>query len=392
MLLSLCLIIQAISFRLVAEKPHLQEDFSGVTRLAFKDLVSRSVGRQVQQLITEQSTNLRRSDVNLTLLTSFFYGTDHEHWPELAGALHVNLHNPFFNKVHVLMESPGGSECGELQAKISEALDGAEWSADAQKRLICVPVPNQPNYESFFDYANSHLAGQLVALANTDVAFDDTLGLIDREAFGPDLGYVISVQPPPYSGEYKDMYGTECETETRCSIGLYDGWTWGGNSWDVYMFRSPLQGMHSNYLNHYMNQLGGENRAAYQIEKGAGVHLSNPCKHIHAFHWHCSGGKMHDHSRVDGEPGENAVQGINPCWDCPGLTHLPAGKAPLQDLCAQGSRHALADTALHLDVRHPACTFVCLSSSDATPKGLCEASGDVDCVISECGTRNHEYY
>merc|ERR1719183_1183419 len=116
--------------------------------------------RQVNEISAHHSKQVQRFDTTprLTLLTSFFYKEDHEHWPELAGALHVNLHNPFFNQVHVLMESPGGSECGELQAKISEALDGAEWSADAQKRLICVPVPNQPNYESFFDYANSHLA------------------------------------------------------------------------------------------------------------------------------------------------------------------------------------------------------------------------------------------
>lgn len=393
-ILELCLILQALSLKLVAEKENWRSEDEAAT-LAIKDLVTASVTREVQQFSNYHSSDAQRSEdtANLTLLTSFFYNADHAHWAELAGALHVNVHNPFFGKVHILMESPTGRECDELQSKISEALNGAEWSADAEKRLTCVPVSAQPTYGDFFDYANSALAGKVVVLANTDVAFDDTLGLIDSEAFDTGgVGYVLSVQPPPYSGDYSRLYGTECDSDTRCTIGGVDGWRWGGNSWDVYVFHSPLQSMESKYLDHFMNNRGGENRAAYQLEKVAGVPLSNPCKHIHAFHWHCSGGDMHaQKDRVDRDAGEHAVQGILPCWDCPGM-HLPKGKAPLKELCARGSRKPLRNTSLHLDVIKASCTSVCMSSLADAPKGMCQTSDDVDCIISECGATPHGYY
>ena len=407
-------IFQAFSFRLVAEKTSSQEG-NDAARLAFKALVTESVTSEVQQLITYHSKHVEQSDTSglsedgtelpedrtglsenrtgkLTLLTSFFKA-DHGHWAELAGALYVNLHNPFFDEVHVLMQSPGGSECEEIQDTMSSALNGVKLSEDAQRRLICVPVLVQPTYGGFFEYANSKLAGKIVVLANTDVAFDGTLGLIDSVSFDSGkLGYVLSVQPPPYGGEYSQMFGTECASEPRCTIGEFDGWRYGGDSWDAYVFHSPLRGMQSQYLDHFMNTPGGENRAAYQIEKAAGVSLSNPCDHIHAFHWHCSGGKMHAmEGRVDGDVGENGVRAILPCWDCPGM-RFPEGKAPLKELCAHGSRQALANTPLHISVRNRECTFACLSSSNATPTKLCQSSGDVDCIISDCGKAPHQYY
>jgi hypothetical protein len=378
---------------LVAKEPRLQ-DGNGAIALALTNLITESVTREINEISAQHSTLAQRSDTSprLTLLTSFFYKEDHSHWAELAGALHVNLHNPFFAEVHVLMESPSGSECDQIQDHISEVLNGARLSADARERLICVPVSDQPTYGGFFDYANSKLAGKLVVLANTDVQFDETLGLIDAEALSSgDVGFVLSVQPPPYSGDYAQLFGTECDSETRCTSGQFDGWPYGGESWDAYVFHSPLKGLSSEHLSHYMNTLGGENLAAYQVEKAAGVSLSNPCKHIHAFHWHCSE-KMHAvGERVDRNSGEHAVQGIMPCWDCPGM-HLPEGKAALKDLCAKGSRKALQSTSLKISVKMPSCTYACLSSRDATPTSLCERSEDVDCIISECGTAPHQYY
>lgn len=399
MIFAHCLILQALFFITGAEQLRFLRGnlTNGATKLAYKELVTESVISEVNQMNAYfpylNLINRTENRAKQTLLTSFFYNEAHGHWAELAGALHVNLHNPFFAEVHVLMESPGGSECDNIQDKISEALDGEELSADARKRLICVPMSAQPTYADFFEYANSKLAGRVVVLANTDVAFDDTLGLIDSQAFSSgEVGYVISVQPPPYSAEYRALFGTECNSATRCTSGKFDGWEYGGNSWDVYVFHSPLQGMDTNYLNHFMNSLGGENRAAYQVEKAAKVPLSNPCKHIHAFHWHCSGGDMHAvNHRVDADSGEHAVDNIMPCWDCPGM-RLPEGKAPLKDLCAKGSRQGLASTPLQVDVKKPECTFACLSASDATVTGLCEGSDDVDCLISECGMAPHHYY
>jgi hypothetical protein len=369
--------------------------------------------------------------MNRTLLTSFFFNEHHGHWVELAGALHVNLHNPYFSSVHVLLESPTGSECHELRARITRSLNGTEWSPDAAQRLVCVPVRSQPNYADFFNYANKMLDGSLVVMANTDVAFDDTLGLIDSRAFSSGkIGYVISVQPPQYGGEYSKAFGTECNSESRCTLGSFDamsgktgGWLNSGDSWDVYVFRPPLQGMHEDKLDHVMNTMGGENRAAYQLEVESGLHLWNPCMHIHAFHWHCMGGDMHrntDKTRVDKDEKVNAVDTIMPCWDCPGM-RLPSGKVPSQQMCEHGRRHYLTDVAATTETnmlpmnpfwkdrlenkfersvvelfRRPQCVSLCVSSASeepsTTPSVMCQDSGDMDCFISQCGSVPHRYY
>merc|ERR1719313_2991561 len=158
MILPFCVALQVLSFRLVAKEPPLQ-DGNGAATLALANLITASVTREVKEISAHHSTQLQRSDTTprLTLLTSFFYKEDHGHWAELAGALHVNLHTPSFAEVHVLMESPSGSECDQLEDHISQALNGARLSADARERLICVPVPGQPTYGEFFDYANSKL-------------------------------------------------------------------------------------------------------------------------------------------------------------------------------------------------------------------------------------------
>merc|ERR1712187_1107052 len=97
--------------------------------------------------------------------------------------------------------------------------------------------------------------------------------------------------------------------------------------------------MDSSHLDHFMNVLGGANRAGYQLEVTAGLHLFNRCQHVHAFHWHCIGEKMHHmENRVDVD-GEN-VYSIMPCWDCPGVGY-PVEHSPSASLCQHGTLQSI---------------------------------------------------
>lgn len=359
MALAPCVIVSVVCLKLVAEPRVATRDAAAFFDM--KDLVTKLATHEVERITSHHLNHAEKNRVaadgmNKTLLTSFFFKEDHPHWAEVAGALHVNLHNPYFSRVHVLLESPTGSKCDEFRDRVTNALKWGKWRPDALQRLVCVPWQSQPSYLAFFEYANYNLPGDLVILANTDVTFDESLGLIDSRAFNSgNLGYVISVQPPPYSSEYASMFGTECDTASRCVLGTFgglsgrsddDGWFWGGDSWDVYVFRPPFHhDMQENGLFHVMNTEQGENRAGYQLEVKAEVHLSNPCMHIHAFHWHCMGGKMHGARTWDSEEkGKHQVSEIMPCWDCPGM-RLPPEKASFKELCAFGSRENLTDKA-----------------------------------------------
>merc|ERR1712232_466835 len=136
-------------------------------------------------------------------------------------------------------------------------------------------------------------------------------------------------------GSYRNTFQRECFTNaSKCP--------WFPSSWDAYMFRAPLPAFPLRLVNFTMNNLGAENRAAFQLWN-AGLKLYNPCVHIQAYHWHCVGEKMHSNAtRVDKRDLHNAAE-ILPCFNCrgvqsPGISKGPfceAGELTKMDGCVQ---------------------------------------------------------
>mmetsp|Transcript_60325 Transcript_60325/g.187183 ORF Transcript_60325/g.187183 Transcript_60325/m.187183 type:complete len:453 (+) Transcript_60325:108-1466(+) len=381
--------------------------------------------------------NFPQDTVNLTLLTSLFLprSDTNAHSRELFAALAVNLWNPYIGEVRLLMEtpeqggwgqplspgaceglqlrarlqclvqrSPGQKTCDEVPALLADATGE---QATMMSKLSCVPVPRQPTYADFFRYAITALAQRNVLLANTDVVFDESLGLIEP---GPlesgAIGHVLSVTPPPYASQYSKVLGRDCDSFPRCTIGEFNGWSLGGSSWDAFVLHPPFpRGMDLERLEHTMNLMGAENHAAYQLEQGAGVALSNPCMHVHAFHWHCLGGKMHG-PQEQIAPAGDMVAGILPCWDCPGV-RLPSSASSAPSLCARGTRQALTIGGLQRLFTSPLTVWLCCPAGsepcdqeqlledwgrDRASLPLCFSADDVRCVVSEGEKSSHTIF
>mmetsp|Transcript_591 Transcript_591/g.1617 ORF Transcript_591/g.1617 Transcript_591/m.1617 type:complete len:418 (-) Transcript_591:65-1318(-) len=333
------------------------------------------------------------------LVTSLFVPTDTSsgHTIELFAALVVNLANPFIEDVHVLLESAGKDECAGFPATLA-AYAPAGLAPNGMGKITCVPVGRQPTYADFFKYVNSALPQRDVLLANTDVVFDATLSLLERP-LRTDMAHVLSVQPPLYSGRYKEIFGTECSSTPRCTQGKYNGFAWTGNSFDAYLFRSPLpQGINMTSIDHVMNLLGAENGAAYELEVNGGRKLSNPCVHVHAYHWHCVGGKMHNSARCDNVH-EGNLNCVVPCWNCPGMAETPAKAQKAESWCRVGKVLAFANLPPRLKrtviqarlFRFPDTIRMCVSEgTDIWQIGnkllqkrlpICGAPANVDCVV-----------
>lgn len=382
--------------------PKLQLNFD--TALIFHNVIDRTVTNEIDTLVQHDGLVQHREPTldQITLLTSLFLRgeTTSLHYDELMGALAVNMHNPYISNIHVLLEvqSNGDSECKQFHSLLEQA------SKSGSRKMVCAPVQKQPTYHDFFIYANTTLRNTNVLLANTDVVFDASLSLINLTTVATGtMGYVFSVLPPPYAGEYHKLFGKECDSVSRCTVGAFDGWPYGGNSWDAYLFHSPLPAMNSSHLDHFMNTLGGENRAGYQLEVTAGVKLFNPCKHVNAFHWHCIGGSMHHtEKRVDSD-GVN-VHHILPCWDCPGVGYA-FGHSPSASLCQQGILQAIKLDELKQLFQDPSQVQACLQNDteesmllDRWRQGslsvnICHSPTDTNCFVVNYGALNeHEYY
>jgi hypothetical protein len=279
-------------------------------------------------------------NTKLVLLTTLFVPwRDGPHLHEIYAAFLMNLQVEAIRELHVMTES----NCTVLATRLRQWADVMSNKTRIRKaigqKFRCVPSPTmrQPTYKDFFEYANQTLSGELVLLANADIEFDESLRLIAPEPImDGKIGFVLSVTPPTPNGHYREVFGRDCYNHRRCSPGTYQNGVGGtaGRSWDAYVFASPLPSSFNVWrVNNVMNILGAENVAAYQFED-VGIKLFNPCEHVHAFHWHCQGGKMHGGWHVD--QGANlAVGGLLPCWDCPGI-QLPKEYAKREDLCAKG--------------------------------------------------------
>jgi hypothetical protein len=157
-----------------------------------------------------------------------------------------------------------------------------------------------------------------------------------------------------------------------------------------------------------MNTIGGENRAAYQLEIKAGLKLYNPCMHVHAFHWHCIGGNMHHTDDRVGTDSKN-LGGVLPCWDCPGVDYPPGHNAS-SSLCQHGQLESvkvrkLSGKKIGKVFRKLANVKICLSRGKGmTQQELlgrwqnnrwsvshCRAASDVDCIVVHHGSPDEHF-
>jgi len=343
----------------------------------------------------------RSGSGGFTLLTSLYMdasGLSQGHTDELVSAFIVNLANPNIWSVHVLFESNtsgGANACGRLPRLLREHSFASSLYEPHAHKITCVPVRQQPTYGDFFRYASSSLANHDVILANTDIVFDRTLALL-KHPVDLNVAHVLSVLSPPYNGQYKQIFGKECQITNRCEIPVWSASTSTGGSWDAYIFRAPLpHSFNFTDLDFVMNINGAENLAGFQLETQGGRQLSNPCLQVHAFHWHCTGGKMHNKTRISSAFGSakgRAVMRVLPCYDCPGALQKP--------YCFNGLVADISNSSKHF-FPYPDTVKACLSSHSDVQQldallqerklGWCRTPAKVDCLINHGEWVPHVY-
>jgi len=355
------------------------------------------------------ATSLPGVPTGAVLLTSLFINDallndqntfEKGHYRELLAAVGTNLMNPHFQEVHVLLEGGPGA-CARLPLLLLAAVGSRVAAASSPHlgKLNCTEEQGQPKYGDMFKFAHEHLQDRLVVLSNTDVVFDETLGHIDPAHFEKHRNtmFVLSVRSPNHTAASQELYrcalGRGCHEDIRCTLGTYDGWKFGGKSWDAYVFRAPLPpGLNFSRLDFFMNQNGAENVAAFELES-AGMSVSNPCYWVHAFHWHCSA-KMH-HGEAFMSKSRQSEQKVTPCWNCGGA--LREGHVPFQELCKGGDLQQLTVARFAKLFRFPREVRLCcgrdrkcdqqellrLWEKDGHEKALpmCRQPSDTSCIV-----------
>ncbi|KAL7434040.1 hypothetical protein ACHAXM_004006 [Skeletonema potamos] len=238
----------------------------------------------------------------------------HPHKREVEAALLANIHNPHFDQVVVFLDRVDSAEtCLRFQQETSE-IYGEVFSMTADQsneilsvKLKCVDVhTGQPTYYQMFQNALSDLVtGDVVVLANADMAFDDTISLARH--LNPEVLAVLgtrgfSDRMPPV---VKDIYGQMMGTDYMTNLEQLNG-EWNTDmcrktlfSWDTYIFlKSTLMGRlnsedfkrlntNNEMVPFYMNENGAESAALWAVQQSYPfTSIYNACDRIHSWHFH----------------------------------------------------------------------------------------------------------
>ena len=188
----------------------------------------------------------------MILLTGFYPDPDPSRREEFFECIRRNDANGSFHEIHV---------CAEYHADPAQIRSSHSALASSKVRLIS--HGRRLTYRDLFLYANLHLCGESVVIANADMYFDDTLRRLEE--------YDLSGKLLCLSRWDVQKDGTTCFFDHPCSQ-------------DVWIFRAPIIDFFSDF---HLGVLGCDNRLAWEA-KQAGLEISNPSRSVHANHLHLS--------------------------------------------------------------------------------------------------------
>ena len=245
------------------------------------------------------------------------------HRREVEAALLANIYNPHIDQVVIFLDSimtaideggHGPSTCfhfhqdmDELNRQFREASPPAPvetHSADPMSKVICVGLNSgQPNYHQMFSQAISDIVtGDIVVMANADMAFDDTLEQARKlkEDVLLVLGTKGFTEEMPLSTRhvYDVVVGVPADdVNTDRDMCMSNPWSWdswifhkksiqGNNLKEEDFLRPTIKG-NDHKAPFFMNESSAENAALWAMEQSPGFNISiNACELIHSWSFH----------------------------------------------------------------------------------------------------------
>jgi hypothetical protein len=188
----------------------------------------------------------------MILLMGFYQDADISRRGEFLECLQRNAANDRLDEIHLFIEEP--LRLDQLST-VHPLLDGAKMHLIAHGRRV--------TYQDLFAYANRHLQGRRVIIANADIYFDHTLARLD--------GYDLA-------GKLLCLSRWDVQPDGSAYFFEHPA------SHDAWIFQAPIRLFPCNF---HLGVLGCDNRLAWEAEH-AGLALSNPSRSLRAYHLHMS--------------------------------------------------------------------------------------------------------
>jgi hypothetical protein len=188
----------------------------------------------------------------MNLLVGFYNDASPVRTGEFVECVRRNAANPHIDSIIVFIEDQ------------TPPADVRERSrAWAHPKVQFVEHALRLSFKQLFEYANRHLAGDGVIIANADIYFDETLALLEEESLAGRLLCLSRWDETP-DGALRHFDRPDSQ--------------------DAWIFEPPLPRFASDF---FLGKPGCENRLAYEAER-AGLAVSNPSRSLRARHLHNS--------------------------------------------------------------------------------------------------------
>jgi hypothetical protein len=204
--------------------------------------------------------------MKIELVVGVYADPDVDRINDIAGALERNLANSEIDKVHALIEDRDfyeklGAHGPEIEDRMRSLLSYAMVMTPGRRML----------FSDYFGYANEHLDGSIAVVANADIYFDKTIGLLRKTNL--ENTFVCLAK---YEGTPPRLW--------RC----YD-------SQDAWAFKPPIR-VEADFE---LGRPGCDNALAYSAAR-AGLKILNPCLSVFAYHLDKRARKRRRDNPVDG--------------------------------------------------------------------------------------------
>lgn len=266
---------------------------------------------------------LGASNVKVSYVTSFWAKVkgeedNHSHRREVEAAIVANIINPHFDQMVIFLDREFADKSETCYHFFAEMVDyimllnmTAEESMELlQSKVTCVDVySGQPTYYQMFQNAISdHVTGDVIVLANADMAFDDTISLAkmlnpENLVVAGSRGFTKAM-PDNVRSVYHKIVGTGYIANTkknkRVRKGEYDidRCVQTNLSWDTWIFhKSTIRGLKeedfkrenvdNQMMPFYMNENGAECAALWALEQSYPFKtVYNACERIFSWSFH----------------------------------------------------------------------------------------------------------
>lgn len=188
----------------------------------------------------------------MNLLVGFYNDASPIRTGEYVECVRRNSANPHIESIIVFIEDQ--TPLADVRAR-SPAL--------AHPKVQFVEHALRLSFKQLFEYANRHLAGAGVIIANADIYFDETLALLEEESLA---GKMLCL--------------SRWDETSDGALRHFDR----PDSQDAWIFEPPVPRIAADF---FLGKPGCENRLAYEAEC-AGLTVSNPSRSLRARHLHNS--------------------------------------------------------------------------------------------------------